>query len=174
LNVFKASLTYAEVGATQHEPLPGGYRHLRFRTPVGRGGDDFAVAGEAVVTFAMHRASGARIRADADRARPGVHLTVGLGPFTVPCEVVYTIDEPGRTGFGYGTRPGHQLRGEELFVVERDAGDRVWFRMISFSRPARWAATLGGPFTPAFQHLYARRCGRTLKRLVAASRTVGS
>jgi uncharacterized protein (UPF0548 family) len=174
LNVFKAKLTYAEVGATRAEPLPAGYRHLHRRTRVGTGARAFAAAGEAVVTFAMHRASGARIRAGGDRALPGVRLTVGLGPFTVPCQVVYAVDEPGRAGFGYGTLAGHQLRGEEAFVVERDAQDRVWFHMISFSRPARWAARLGGPLTVVFQHLYARRCGHSLKRLVAVSRTVGS
>jgi uncharacterized protein (UPF0548 family) len=173
LNVFNSSLTYAEAGATRYEPLPAGYHHLHFRTEVGTGADAFAAAGEAVVTFDMHRATGARVRADAERARPGVHVTVGLGPVTAPCEVVYPIDEPGRIGFGYGTRPGHPECGEEAFVVERDADGRVWFSVTAFSRAARWPAVLGGPLTVGLQHLYARYCGQTLKRLVAASRTVG-
>ena len=37
--------TYAEVGATRHEPLPPGYRHLHYRTELGRG--DFAAAADA-------------------------------------------------------------------------------------------------------------------------------
>ena len=167
-------LTYAEVGATRTEPLPKRYNHLRYRTPVGAGADVFDRAGEAVLTFAMHRASGARVRTVADRAMPGVRLTVGLGPFTVPCEVVYTVEEPNRTGFGYGSRPGHLEQGEEAFVVERDADDRVWFRVTAFSRPARWPAVLGGPVAELLQRGYARLLGRALRRLCAASRTVGS
>jgi uncharacterized protein (UPF0548 family) len=102
-----------------------------------------------------------------------VRLTVGLGPVAVPCEVVYTVEEQNRTGFGYGTRPGHLERGEESFLVERDAEGRVWFRVTAFSLPARWPAVLGGPAVEAFQRLYARICGRALKRLCAVSRTVG-
>jgi uncharacterized protein (UPF0548 family) len=166
-------LTYAEVGATRHEPLPERYNHLHYRTLIGTGPEVFARAGEAVVTFAMHRATGARVRTAADRAAPGVRLTVGLGPVAVPCEVVYTIEEPNRTGFGYGTRPGHLERGEESFLVERDVDDRVWFRVTAFSLPARWPAVLGGPLTEVFQRVYARICGRALKRLCTASRTVG-
>jgi uncharacterized protein (UPF0548 family) len=171
--MFNTSLTYPEVGATQHEPLPDGYHHLRFRTQVGTGPEAFAAAREAVVTFAMHRATGARIRSDADRAGSGVKLTVGLGPLTAPCEVVYTIDEPDRAGFGYGTLPGHPERGEEAFVVERDAAGRVWFSVTAFSRPARWFAVAGGYLTVALQNAYARYLGQTLKRLVESSRTVG-
>jgi uncharacterized protein (UPF0548 family) len=167
-------VTYADVGATLRVPLPKGYDHLHYRTPLGSGPDVFATAVQAVLTFRMHRAAGVRVNAEAWRADKGGRLTVGIGPFTVPCEVVYTIDEPRRGGFGYGTLPGHQESGEEAFLVERDAHDRVWFRMIAFSRPARWPALLGGPLTMIFQRVYARQCARALKRLVASSRTVGS
>jgi uncharacterized protein (UPF0548 family) len=162
-------LTYPEVGATRREPLPKGYDRLHYRTPIGSGAEVFDRAGEAIVTFRMHRAIGARIRTTAERAAPGVRLTVGLGPLTVPCEIVYVLDEPNRAGFGYGTLPGHMESGEEAFVVERDQQDRVWFRVIAFSRPARWPAVLGGPLTVLFQRGYAWACGRALTRL---SRTV--
>ena len=167
-------LTYPEVGATRHEPLPKRYHHLHYRTLIGEGEDVVVRAGEAVVTFAMHRATGAQVRTDASRAAPGVRLTIGLGPVAVPCEVVYTIDEQNRAGFGYGTLPGHIERGEEAFLVERDVDGRVWFRVTAFSRAARWPAVLGGPLTELFQRVYAQACGRALKRLCAASRTVGS
>jgi uncharacterized protein (UPF0548 family) len=164
-------LTYPEVGATRREPLPKGYHHLHYRTLIGTGADAFERAGEAIVTFRMHRAIGARIRTTADRAEPGMRLTVALGPFTVPCEVVYVLDEPNRAGFGYGTLPGHQERGEEAFVAERDQQDRVWFRVTAFSRPARWPAMLAGPLTDLVQRGYAWLCGRALTRLC---RTVSS
>ena len=165
-------LTYAEVGATRHEPLPPGYRHLHYRTELGR--EDFAAAAGAILTFRMHRATGARVRATAGRAAPGVRLTVGLGPLTVPCEVVWVADDDAQAGFGYGTLKGHQARGEESFTVERDAQGRVWFAVTAFSVPARLPMRLGGPVARLAQQAYARLCGRALKRLCARSRTVGT
>ena len=158
-------LTYTRVGATRSEPLPAGYNHLRYRTPVGTGADTFRRAAEAVRTFAMHRGAGVPIGTEAARAEPGVRLTVTLGPFTAPCEVVYVIDEPRRSGFGYGTRPGHQESGEESFVVEHDDQDRVWLRVVAFSRPARWPTILAGPLAEIVQLAFARLLGRSLRRL---------
>ena len=163
------TLTYAEIGATQREPLPRRYHHLRHRTRIGEGPEVFARAAEAILSFRMHRAAGARIRTDAQRAAPGVRLTVSLGPFTVPCEVVYVLETPDRAGFGYGSLPGHVEQGEEAFIVERDPQGGVWFRVTAFSRPARWITVLGGPLTIVAQRGYAALLGRALTRL---SRTV--
>lgn len=159
------TFTYAEVGATRRRPLPARYNHLRYRTLIGAGDEVFRTAGEAVLTFRMHRAIGARIRSSADRAAPGVQVTVTFGPFTVPNEVVYAYDEPGRAGFGYGTRPGHQEQGEEAFLVELDADGRVWFQVVAFSRPARWPTIVAGPLAVLAQRAFARLCGRALKRI---------
>lgn len=117
------------------------------------------------MTFRMHRATGARVVASAPSAEPGVRLTVGAGPLTVPCEVVWSVSDERRIGFGYGTLPGHQASGEEAFVVERDERDRVWFTVTAYSRPARPLMRLGGPVAVVLQHAYARVCGRALKRL---------
>ncbi|MEU8240503.1 DUF1990 domain-containing protein [Actinoplanes missouriensis] len=154
-------LTYPHVGATRNGPLPAGYRHLRYRTRIGAGEAVLARAGEAILTFAMHRATGARIVADAGRAAPGVRLTVGLGPLRAPCEVVWVSEH----GFGYGTRPGHPATGEEAFQVEIDDRGDVWFTVTAFSRPAGTLMRLGGPVAVGFQHLYARLCGRALRRV---------
>ncbi len=164
--------TYAQVGATLDRPLPPHYHHLRHRVRIGDGAEVFRRAAEAVLTFDMHRGAGTRIRTEARRAAPGVRVTVGLGPFTVPCEVVYVHDEPGRAGFGYGTLPVHLEQGEEAFVVERDADGGVWFSVTAFSRPARPLMRLGGPVAILAQHLYARVCARALRRACARSRTV--
>jgi uncharacterized protein (UPF0548 family) len=163
-------LTYPEIGATRHEPLPPGYRHLRYRTYLGRG--VFTRAGAAVLTFRMHRATGARIITGAGRAAPGVRLRVGLGPglLGVPCEVVWTVDEDRRAGFGYGTLPGHQARGEEAFVVEEDDQGGVWFSVTAFSVPARLPMRLAGPLARIAQRGYARLCGRALRRLCHTAR----
>ena len=159
------TFTYADVGATRRRPLPARYNHLRYRTLIGEGDRVFHTAGEAVLTFRMHRAIGARIRATADRAAPDVQVALTLGPFTVPNQVVYTYEEPNRIGFGYGTLPGHQERGEEAFLVEKDADGRVWFQVIAFSRPARWPTIVAGPIAVVAQHAFARLCGHALRRI---------
>jgi uncharacterized protein (UPF0548 family) len=159
------TFTYAETGATRARPLPPRYNHLRHRVRIGEGPETFRRAADAVLTFTLHRRAGTRIGTDAPRAAPGVRLTVGLGPFTVPCEVVYVLDEPGRAGFAYGTLPGHQETGEEAFVVERDTAGQVWFTVIAFSRPATWTTVLAGPLAVLAQRAFARLLGRTLRRI---------
>ncbi|SDT78802.1 DUF1990 family protein [Actinoplanes derwentensis] len=163
-------LTYPHVGSTRTGRLPAGYRHLRYRTRLGTGEDVLARAGEAVLSFRMHRATGTRITADAHRAAPGVLLTVGLGPLRAPCEVVWTLEEGDRIGFAYGTRPGHPATGEEAFVVERDEHDRVWLVVTAFSRPAGPLMRVAGPFAVGFQHMFARLCGFALRRLGTVKR----
>lgn len=167
-----SEFSYPEVGATRSGgPLPPGYSHLRRRTRIGTGPEVFAAAGEAVLTWRMHRAVGVRPRPDADRAAPGVRVVVRLG-VRAPCAVVWAVDGPREAGFGYGTLPGHPERGEEGFLVELDPAGAVWFTMTAFSRPARWYTRAAGPLVPLFQRLYALRCARVLRRL--AHRRPGS
>ncbi|WP_436527445.1 DUF1990 family protein [Actinoplanes sp. HUAS TT8] len=163
-------LTYPEVGLTRTGPLPDGYRHLRHRTRLGSGETVFTTAGEAVLTFRMHRATGAKVRTDAERAAPGVRLSIGLGPVSAPCEVVWITQDQNKIGFGYGTLPGHPASGEEAFVVERDERDDVWFAVTAFSRPAGALMRLAGPFAVLVQRAYAHRCGQVLRRLGTVSR----
>lgn len=162
-------LNYAEVGATRLGPLPDGYHHLHHTARIGRGRAAYEEAGEAVTTWRMHRAAGARVRCTATRAEPGVRLEVsaGAGPvrFAAPCEVIWTAYGSDRTGFAYGTRTGHPEQGEESFVVDlRDDGS-VWFTVMAFSRPATWYTRLAGPLVPVLQRWYARRLAQTLRRI---------
>ncbi|HEX2771426.1 MAG TPA: DUF1990 domain-containing protein [Micromonosporaceae bacterium] len=165
-----SELTYPEVGATRADELPAGYHQLRHRIRLRP--QDFFAAGEAVLTYRMHRAAGVDIKASADRAAPGVLVVsrIGLGPMRLaaPCEVVWAVDDERRAGFAYGTLPGHPEQGEEAFLVERGDDGQVWFTVRAFSRPARWYAHLAGPAAVAFQHAYARWLGLTLRRLVRA------
>jgi uncharacterized protein (UPF0548 family) len=163
-----SSLTYAEVGATAGGTLPPGYRHLHYRVAIGR--DVFAPAAEALLTWRMHRAAGVRVDASADRAAPGVEVTTGLGAgplrLWAPCRVVWSVEEPARAGFGYGTLPGHPARGEESFLVTQDADGTTWFTVTAFSVPAGALMRAAGPAARLFQRAYAVWCGRALRRLV--------
>lgn len=166
-----AALTYAERGATLGGPLPADYAHLHLTVPVGHGPAAYVTAGEAVTTWRMHRAAGARVRTRAPRAEPGVRLEVstGAGPLRLraPVEVIWARYEDRRTGFAYGTLDGHPECGEESFVVDLHDDGSVWFTVTAFSRPARWYTRLSGPVVPVVQQAYARRLGRTLARLAA-------
>ncbi|WP_030828757.1 DUF1990 family protein [Streptomyces hygroscopicus] len=161
-------LTYPEVGATRRWPLPAGYRHLRVRTHVGYGRAAFEAVGRAVMDWRMHRAVGVAIRAADPVATPGRSVVVGLGAgplrLRAPCEVVWTVAEDTRTGFAYGTLPGHPERGEESFVVSLEPDGSVVLTVTAFSRPDSWFSRAGGPLVPRFQRAYARRCGRVLRR----------
>jgi uncharacterized protein (UPF0548 family) len=149
--------------------LPYGYQHVRFQTRLGR--VSFEDAAEAVETFAIHRAAGIGIVTDSARAVKGARVTVslGVGPLRVsaPCEVVAVFTEPNRRGFAYGTLTGHPERGEEAFLLVREAGV-VFFEVRAFSRPARWFTRMGEPLVPFGQRLYARNLARALRKLVDA------
>lgn len=44
-----------------------------------------------------------------------------------------------RSGFAYGTLPGHAVRGEEIFSIEwHPAREKVWYDIYSFSLPANF------------------------------------
>jgi uncharacterized protein (UPF0548 family) len=168
------SLTYAEVGATQHRPLPQGYRHLYYRAFLG----DVPIeeAGEAIMSFAMHAAS-EHVETSTPRAAVGTTVIslIGVRPFRlrVPCQITWVAEENDRVGFGYGTLPGHPVRGEESFEVLRDA-DGVWFVVTAFSRAAQWWVAALGPVRPVMQHAYARIRARALRRVLRAKGGVPS
>ncbi len=78
-------------------------------------------------------------------------LRLPFGGFaTAAGRVIYVVAEPGRSGFAYGTLPGHPERGEESFLVVRRDG-RLWFEITAFSRPRHWLARIGWPVTRALQ-----------------------
>ncbi|BBC32832.1 hypothetical protein SGFS_041260 [Streptomyces graminofaciens] len=158
--------TYTDVGATREGRTPPGFHPLHVRTRLGEGVEVFQRAAQAVFTWEMHRAMGVGIRTEAMEAAPGVDLTVSLGGvIKAPCRVVWTLDDPRRKGWAYGTLPGHPECGEEAFVVDRTGDGTVWLTVSAFSRPAKWYARAGGAATRGLQHAYARRCGVVLRRL---------
>ena len=149
--------TYPEVGATRAavldgEALPPGYHHLRYQRLLGTGDAVFEAAAASVMSWGMHRGVGFDLVATSPLAVEGttVAFGIGRGPFVLPasCRVVWTVDEPGRRGFGYATLPQHPEDGEEAFVASTDSAGRVWVEMVAFSNPGRWftkATVFAGP-----------------------------
>ncbi|WP_326692404.1 DUF1990 domain-containing protein [Streptomyces sp. NBC_01795] len=157
------------MGGTAHGGLPPGWPGLRVRTRLGGGEVVFRGACDALMEWRMHRTMGVRVTADAPRAAPGVTVTVGLGVGALRvhglCRVVWAAEEERRAGWAYGTLPGHPVRGEEAFVVERREDGSVWLTVSAYSRPhTRWTRALL-PLVRVFQRAYAHRCGQVLRRL---------
>ncbi|MEV6768133.1 DUF1990 domain-containing protein [Nocardia sp. NPDC051030] len=159
--------TYADPGATKGE-FPPGYDHFRLRHRIGSGRKLFEDAGAQILAYRMQKATGIFRQATTPTAEPGTEITVflGLGPlgFTAPCRVVYTVDEPNRRGFAYGTLPGHPESGEELFAVEYDPTDESVYGIVAaFSNPGTWYTRLGGPIVRLIQRWFAARYINTLR-----------
>jgi uncharacterized protein (UPF0548 family) len=61
-----------------------------------------------------------------------------------------------RTGFAYGTLPGHAVRGEEIFSIEwHPTTSEVWYDIRSFSAPGNLLIRLGGPLARSAQRHFA-------------------
>jgi uncharacterized protein (UPF0548 family) len=88
------------------------------------------------------------VRADATFA---IVFRLPVGFVTAAGRIAYMIDEPDRSGFAYGTLPGHPEQGEEAFIVSRRDG-RVWFELKAFSRPRHPLAVIGRPMSRLMQH----------------------
>ncbi|MFJ8621624.1 DUF1990 family protein [Kitasatospora sp. NPDC093550] len=155
--------SYAEVGATRGGRLPGGYAHLRRRVHLGRGPEVRERAGRYVLGWGSQTGTGFAVFPGAP-ARDGDTVLLRLSlpgrrrpRLVIPCRVVWTVDEPDRIGFAYGTLPGHPECGEEAFLVSMDAEGEVWFEVTAFSRLSAWYARLGRPVALLCQYLAIER-----------------
>lgn len=89
---------------------------------------------------------------------------VGALRLLEPVRIVWVEDEGELRGFGYGTRTGHPITGEECFLVERDPQGTVWLVVRTVSRVSRGRWILLWPgiriLQPYFQRWYARAAVR--------------
>ncbi len=142
----RPALTYAPVGATRDPAIvtspPDGYRALERVVRLGEGSELRARAAHAILRFGIQRAAGLRLTrpeaADADApVNEGERFRLRVPPWPgwFPAQVVWVLDTPATTGFGYGTLPGHAESGEEAFILEHRADDSIWLTIRAFSRP---------------------------------------
>jgi uncharacterized protein (UPF0548 family) len=164
-----ADLTYQEVGATRAESLPGGYGQVTRDVSLGSGPEVFERAVAALFDWSMHRQAGLAVLRCGGNAAPGVVvvLRAGRGPLrlTIPCRVVYTVDEADRRGFAYGTLPGHPEQGEEAFLIGRTGTGDVRIQIRAFSRPVSLLARAGGPLSRRVQEYATDRYVTALRGL---------
>jgi uncharacterized protein (UPF0548 family) len=160
-----AELTYDNAGATKGT-LPTGYHHQNAARVIGSGAETFGAAAAELFSWQTHLRAGLRVTASTATAEPGtvVLLGVGVGPVRMraPCRVVYTITEPLRQGFAYGTLPGHPESGEEAFTISHRDDGLVVFTITAFSRPATTAARAAGPLGLMIQRHFTQSYLRSL------------
>ena len=159
--------SYVDVGATRTSP-PSGWRinHMRQLIGIGKAAYERAVA--ALFSWQLLAVDGLQVFPSATILQP--HTNVALcsrhfGIWSVDfCRVIYVLQHESendgallRTGFGYGTLPGHAVRGEEIFSIEwHPATQEVCYDIYSFSRPATPLVCLLGPVAGATQRRFAR------------------
>jgi uncharacterized protein (UPF0548 family) len=169
-SLAETDLTYPEQGATRGD-LPDGYAHLSIVAEIGQDQAAFDRAAGALMRFDMHRRAGLKVDATGPVAAPGVTVAQGVGVGRVQvvagCRVVYTVDEPTRQGFGYGTLEGHPEIGEESFAVELTPGGKVLFALKSFSKPATALGRAAAPVGHAVQRFIVVRYVHTLRALAS-------
>ena len=121
--------------------MPSGYDRATERVSLGHGEAVWAFAKTLVDDWTVYPQTDWVGLSEYPEIRPGAQVMVlvrMLGTWwTSPCRVVYTVDEPNRYGFAYGTLPGHVECGEELFVMTRDpATGEVHYEIRVMARAA--------------------------------------
>lgn len=144
-----SSFSYREVGATAASvPQNANRDHNRIR--LGAGPDVWNRAVAALRAWQMFDLGWTELYPSDAPIAAGTNvavLTHHLGFFSLDASrIVYTIDEPVRFGFAYGTLREHAESGEERFLVEWNRNDdSVYYDLLAFSRPSHPLARLGIP-----------------------------
>jgi uncharacterized protein (UPF0548 family) len=154
--IAAGELNYEGIGSTEHGPLPLHADSITTRAYVGEGVATYRRVARGILTWRLQKGAGLRVRAESEAVVPGTRVVsgFGIGPFRInaPCEVVWVRqplpgDGPQSAGFGYGTLPGHPVRGEEAFEVELDGKGRVTVSITAFGAPSNWFYAAGGVLT---------------------------
>lgn len=172
------AVTYDGVGATEGGEPPAGFEHDHNRQLLGHGAQTFEHAKAAIRGWRMFPAPWTAIEPDTTPITKdevvAVHVRI-LGLWWCnAARIVYTIDQPRRFGFAYGTLPAHAERGEERFLVEWLPDDSVWYDLRAFSQPRHLLARLAFPLTRAYQRRFARASKAAMERAARAYSQVSS
>lgn len=184
--------TYEERGATERpfpETLEGGWpsgytvmvesHEIAAPDPSA----SFIALTDGILGWELHRRAGLTMESRAELAEPGVRVVsgFGVGPARIkaPCEVIWSrgpqLDGAGcavpgqRGGFGYGTLPGHPVRGEEGFYAELTPDNRLFFICSAYSVPASLVFRLAAPVTRLTQRYVLSRYTRAARELAAGT-----
>ena len=168
-DVSAEGLNYAPVGIARPDAdAPRGMRSREQRIRLGEGDVIWQRAVAVVSGWAIKKQLHFTIDPDDETVALGrdYDTRFGFGAIRLlePVRIVWTEDEGDRRGFGYGTREGHPITGEECFLVERDPRGTVWLIVRTVSRISRGRWILLWPgiriMQPYFQRSYARAAAK--------------
>ena len=174
--IARGELNYPGIGFTSEGRTPEGFDRSQTSAALGEGYDTYRRVAEGILNWQIQRRSGLRVRTESGSVESGSRIVsgFGIGPFRIkaPCEVVWVRrPAPGNTaqsaGFGYGTLPGHPVRGEEAFEVSIDAAGAVTFTITAFSRHSNWLYAAGGAVAKAAQKFITSRYIDSARQLAA-------
>lgn len=167
--------SYTAVGATKNENPVAGFDNDFNTAVLGQGEAAWETAKLAIRAWKMFPGGWAIIwpgvpAVKADTAVVMLARVMGVW-WKNSCRIVYTIDEPDRFGFAYGTLPGHVECGEELFMVEKTPDGTVRYVLKAFSRPRFWAARLAYPIARAYQRAFVRESKASMQQFVRENKS---
>lgn len=173
------AFSYPSVGASLHEGDPGidldGYNIDHNQVVIGCGERDFERAKQAIREWKMFDMPWVELcwpDTPIEEGRTVAILIRHFGFYSLnAARIVYTIDEPDRFGFAYGTLEDHGESGEERFSVrfDRESGV-VAYDLSAFSRPNHLLTRLGYPLTRILQKAFAADSKAAMLRAV---KTIG-
>ena len=174
--IAAGALNYEGIGSTEHGPPPADADCLVTHAFVGEGMATYRRAVQGMLTWQLQIRAGLRVRAESGVVVPGTRVVsgFGVGPFRLnaPCEVVWVRrpvpgGAPQSAGFGYGTLPGHPVRGEEAFEISIDERGQVYIHITAFGAPSNWFYAAGGALTKLARGHITSRYIRSAQELAA-------
>jgi uncharacterized protein (UPF0548 family) len=166
----KLAFTYQPVFCTQTKTRPSGFDADEQRVHVGEGKQAFERAKKAIRSWQMFPKPWTLIQPQTAPIAEGEQVAMFARYFGLwwrnACRIVYVIDEQNRYGFAYGTTPGHIEKGEELFLVEMDENERVWYTIKAYSRPRHIFAIIGYPLMRMLQARFRKDSAAAMQRLI--------
>ncbi|MCA8998205.1 MAG: DUF1990 domain-containing protein [Planctomycetaceae bacterium] len=156
------SLSYGSPGLL-HDPPPPGFTVDHSRRQIGPGRAAYDIARNSLSTWRQFDLGWVEPFPRQTPVKAGQCLAILARVLGIwwwnACRIVEVFDDQNdgrRFGFSYGTLPGHMECGEERFLVEIDGEDRVWYEILTYSRPHSRLARLGSPYARFVQRRFAR------------------
>ncbi len=162
-----SDFSYPYIGHTERDFVRSGklkdakaYNIDHNRIIIGQGDEDWEKAKEAVRNWKMFDMPWVELcwpDTPIEEDRTVAILIRHFGFYSLnAARIVYTIDEPTRFGFAYGTLAEHGESGEERFSIEMDEETgEVRYNLYAFSKPNHILAKLGYPLTRNLQKQFA-------------------
>lgn len=165
------TFSYKHIGRTKEHP-PEFWAVDHNRVLIGQGPCDWEKAKEAIRTWKMFDLGWVELWQPDTPIQTGITVAVlvdQLGFYSLnAARIVYTVDEPARFGFAYGTLQSHVESGEERFTIERDPEtEEVWYDLFAFSRPNSLLVKIAYSYARRLQKRFAADSMAAMHRTVA-------